>query len=434
MYVTNEYSKEFPKPIHCYTSPEGGFEVKPPGTLDESLPEHREIFPQIEDAKLSNNFNCDIIHVRSSLSLCRDRFPANSELFGRFKITIPKHERHLQWHCVQTMYKDKALCGPINDDPPVVNKLAENLAVRESDDGSHVIQVAFSAKFWAHAFALLADLDDDFHRKQGWDRNTADEQYHRETEPSCKLLEKTTMYQELYSSAPEDTEGQPWRKRAILAWTFRKVTSKNEQPKVTWEVLDPFPARDEVFSPSAGHYDDSDAVRSESFNNIFNSEPLPIMNNSTETLITYDPVTYGATPPLTAASTSTFDHGFSFPQSDVESNDMPFMSQASQHSDDVQPDQYYPKQYVNGYRTMDPASMSFDATNDQWPNPLPISNVYDQDATNYYPQLTTMAPPVPNVQIWDNENVFAQQDWNHNQPNPNYLYAPMQQQQPQTMQ
>lgn len=376
----------------------------------ESVANYRELFPELEAVKQSSEEMPEIIHIKSGLYLNQEAFPPNAEITTRFEIDISQI-KGMNWTCKTTTRKHASLHGSSKEDPPVLDKVMPLEEVKSpyvsghnSDEDRRRLRVPVSATFWAHAFSKLLEIAQKHDHDQRWSEfpDAAS------TCPTDELVRGITMYHEIYSEA-EGREGiERSKRRAILLFTFEKVASQKDAFQ-TWQYLDCFPDREDVFAPLPPPYQQEQAFRNENFSSIYRHDPLPILgSDSLSVSLNYEPLSYGQTPPLTAGSTSTFDQ-FSFPASDLDGSNLSFMSEATQPNEVAHLEQSYPKLHSNNYRAMDPISMSFDASSDGWQLPPPLTTIYDPPS-NFYGPITTL-PPLSTTQIWDNDEVFNAPDW-----------------------
>lgn len=211
------------------------------------------------------DLNCDIIHMDVSLDLMSSHAPEKAELRTRLEISIPGSSRtfeNCQWQTVTSLNKPSELYRDPIEDPPLEAKpfIADTLSVSDVETR---IKVPFPAISWAHTFTSLTDLQlryEDGFGGSGVAVNAG---------PAREFTERMSMYQEVQSSAGPD---QPFVRRAIILWTFRKVKN-GEVGETVWRYIDASPPRSSCMSPSPhiGHH--ISASMNENFQSFLNNTP-----------------------------------------------------------------------------------------------------------------------------------------------------------------
>lgn len=396
------------KRIHAYSEPD--LRNLGRNNLEDSLPNWRKQFPQIEHAMGVNELDCGVIHVEASLALRNGKSPENAELWGRFEIVIPANEDRLKWRCMQTLHKHKDLYGALDMDPPIVNKMYPLNVDRFEEGTGPIMRVAFPALPWAHALGKLSDLQEQFEEAMR-------EGGHYPIQMTARqYIDQITMYQEIFSSAGD---GHGWKKRAIIAWTFTKA-KQGERGQTTWRYLDPAPPRRAIFSPHPGPHQELQATMSDNFSNMYQAPPLSI-----------HPVHYGsllnglATPPHTHSGVlqSPFAQYSYAPQQDMVPDNMSFMSQ---DSDDTLAEQHQAAHQMNHFLENDPVNIqhTFEQQTNMWQVPHNVGP-FEND-NSYLAPYTSLPPNGSAVQVWDAAGEGPKQHHGWSGHESNYAYETQQ--------
>jgi len=389
IYMTVPGPDNESKRIHDYSEP--GLRNVARSNMDECLPNWRRQFPQIEQAQRFNELDCTIIHIEASLALRHGKSPESAELWGRFDIAIPHDEDGLRWQCMQTLHKHKDLYGAPESDPPITNKMYPLNVDRVVRGKGPIMRVAFPALPWAHALGKLSDLQEQFEEAMREGQPFANQMTARQ------YIDQITMYQEIFSSE----DGHNWKKRAIIAWTFTKAR-QGESGQTSWRYVDPTPSRRSVFSPHPGHRQEMQAMMSDNFSNLYQAPPLSI-----QPVGHFDSILHGlATPPHTTVLQSPFAQYAFPPQPDLVSENMSFMSQATQDSDDTLVEQQHTAaHHMNNFLD------GFDQQNNIWPSQQ-HNNVGAYENMGYLAPYSTGGA----VQVWDGGDGLKSDGWGDHDP------------------
>jgi transcriptional enhancer factor len=392
-------NSDTPCRIHTYIQPELRKLQRCP--IDHSLPQWRRQFSQLERAQAMNDLNCPLMHINASITLKHGLPPHDAELWGRFEIVIPPHEANLEWRCMQTLTKHKDLYGAAESDPPITNKMYPLNIDRIENGVGPIVRVGFPAMTWAHAMSRLSDIQEEFEKSRREGSHFPVPMTARE------YVEQMTMYQEIYSSAGE---GQEWKKRAVICWTFTKA-KQGELNFTSWRYVDVVPQRRMLMSPHPGAHQEMQAQMSENFNAIYtNSQPLSIQPPTP-----YDNVFPGlTTPPGSAVLQSPFSQ-YGYPSGHQSSQDLvpENMSSISQHtvSSDGHMDHHHQQaaQTMNHYLGSDPINPSYpqydSAPQQMWQPPQVPVQQYEFQDSGYMSQPYTAMPSQGEVQVqvWDQD-------------------------------
>lgn len=246
--------------LHKYT----GLSTEMPRASLESIPNWRQRFPVLSTLR---NFDCDIIHMDTSLSLMSTYPPKGAELVSRTELSIPGSDlKDCIWQIATSLIMPPALsCSPILH-PEEELSTSHNHVVSVTRNETR-IKVPFPAEGWAHALTCLTEAQLQYEEKH--------RSYHPfDSQKSAReYVDQINMYQAIQSSP---SIGHPFETRAIILWTFHKA-SHNEPSATTWRYLDAAPPRRSVMSPSPHHNSQISAIMSENFNAFCDPSHQPSM-------------------------------------------------------------------------------------------------------------------------------------------------------------
>ncbi|CZT47060.1 uncharacterized protein RSE6_07585 [Rhynchosporium secalis] len=281
----------------------------------ESIPSWRQRFPLLQQLSISDELDCEIVHMEASLNLLTNQPPEGSELCSRMVLAMPGRQHDTEWRIVTTLSKPPELYRDQISDPPLQAQ-AFAVDVKLTDNGETRIKVPFPASPWAQAFSCLQSIQSKFEEKQENSFNTG----MGSTRPAREYVESISMYQEVQSAPGPDS---PFVRRSIILWTFRQASS-SERNGTTWRYLDsaPLPRR-MCMSPSPHSSHQLHTSMNENFNSWSNT-PLQLQHSSM-----HEPFVQGlATPPHTAGPQSPlFPPSYGYSQSyDMPSENLSFIS------------------------------------------------------------------------------------------------------------
>jgi transcriptional enhancer factor len=356
----------------------------------DTLPNWRTRFPILAQIQARNELKCDVIHLDVSLELRYGSLPERSELWGKFEVLVPgKHNRQSVWRCTQSLHKPADLYGSPSTDPRYENMNSVPHVVRyEPGVGTH-LRVSFPASPWAHALERLSTMEAQFEEavQTGAPLPTPT--------TARQYIDQITMFQELFCS---DAPNQPFTRRAILLWTFKKCKA-GEQGQASWRYLDPLPPRSACFSPHPGTNHVVSAVMSENFGNwADNMSPslnLSAAPNPFDSLSQYEEL---PTPVSTMTGASQMQYSFpSFGYSPADN--LSFISHETQDSDATLVDVQNGANgvHMDSFLSTNGVLGSFDQSQNLWEAP-PIQS-FDNDVSflaNYGP-----TPSSAGAQVWE---------------------------------
>ncbi|KFY52175.1 hypothetical protein V496_08635 [Pseudogymnoascus sp. VKM F-4515 (FW-2607)] len=352
--------------LHEYLDPEPlGLS---PSNIEESLPNWRRQFPQIEHSSAVRSLGCSLIHVDVSLTLRFAAPPEEADLLGSFEITVPGNESHLQWRSVQTVQRHK---GSGSD---LISTNNSALHLDRFDEGTGAImRLAFPVLPWAHALGKMDDLQEQF---EGGQRDAL---YRPVQLTARQYIDQITMYQEIFSSTDY---GRSWTKRVIFVWTFTKA-NQDERGLITWRHINTAPLAQTLLSPHPDNNQDMRAAMDSSFNPT-NRAPL----------LSIQPIYYDSAPNelITPANSSAHQSPFSPfgnpTHEDIVPENMTFMSHNAQRSDEAISEHQTP--HMSYMVDSDPVNLQgFEQNTHIW-QPDPNLQRFESDA-----YLSSYSAPIP---------------------------------------
>ena len=332
-----------------------------PSNIEESLPNWRQQFPQMEHASVVRGLGCSLVHVDVSLSLRYATTPEEAELLGTFEIAVPSNESHLKWRSVQTVQRHKDLFGASG--PDLISSNNSHLQMDRFDDGTGAImRLSFPVLPWAHALGKMDSLQEQFEESQ----RSGD--YHPVQLTARQYIDQITMYQEVFSSADY---GHSWTKRVIFVWTFTRA-NPDERGLITWRHIHTAPLAQSLLSPHPDNSRNIQASIDSSFNPMGCAPALSIQP------IYYEAVPNNLiTPCNSSAEQSPFSQYGNPSHEDILSEDITFMPHNPKQSDDAIVEHQAPH----------------------------MNYMVDSDHTNLhgFEQRVSMWQPHPNLQRFEND-------------------------------
>jgi transcriptional enhancer factor len=282
-----------------------------------SIANWRQRFPILDQLYTMGDLNCDIIHMDVSLDLMRTHAPEGAELRTRTEVSIPSRDlERCHWQTVTSFIKPPELYRDPKEDTLVESRPFISDIVSVSNVETR-IKVPFPATCWANIFTSLTDLQLKYEESRN---HFGGDEVAGQPRSSREYTEQISMYQEVQSQVGQN---QPFIRRAIILWTFRKTRS-GETGTATWRYLDPLPSRSSCMSPSPHHNNHISASMNENFTSFLDNT---MQLHPTNML---DPLAQGlATPPNTGGLQSPFGGGgYSFPshQYDMQADELSFAS------------------------------------------------------------------------------------------------------------
>ena len=336
--------------LHEYLDPEP-LELSPT-SIEESLPNWRRQFPQVEHGSAVRGLGRSLIHVDVSMALRYARTPEEAELLGNFEIAVPSNESQLKWRSVQTVQRHKDLFGVSG--PDLISTNNSPLHVDRFEDGTGaVMRLAFPALPWAHALGKMDGFQGQF------EESLRGGHYHPVQMTARQYIGQITMYQELFSSADY---GRSWTRRAIFVWTFTKA-SQDERGLITWRYIHTAPLAQALLSP----HPDSQDMRAAMDDNFNLTDRAPLLSIQP---IYYEPVSNDLiTPSNSSAHQSPFSQYSNPSHEDMVPEGMTFMPQNAQRSDEAIAEHQTPQ--MNYMVNSDPANLhGFEQNANMWqPHP-----------------------------------------------------------------
>ncbi|TAQ86564.1 hypothetical protein B7494_g5123 [Chlorociboria aeruginascens] len=355
--------------LHKYS----GLSMQRPRENLECIPNWRQKFPNLNDLYITNNLNCDLIHMDVSLELLPNHVPDGSELCTRLEMSMPGRESsRCRWQSVTSLtkpedfYRDAALDVPL--DATIFPM--DILAIRETET---CIKVPFPAEAWAHTFTSLTIMHQKFEEERK-SQSYGSSKLGSSVRPTREYVDQITMYQELQSSSGR---GMPFVRRAIIIWTFRKAKF-SERGITSWRYLDPYPPRRLCMSPSPHSSHHVTASMAETYNSWADStlhlHHSDILDPFVQDLVTPPPHTSTLQSPFLASNYPYPGHQFDLPD-----NHLSFVSTATADSEStlVDPD---PASHIDNFLAGANVGMvEYDQTGSNWH--LPPADAFDTDQT-----------------------------------------------------
>lgn len=356
--------------LHEYLDPEPlGLS---PSSIEESLPNWRRQFPQIEHGSAARGLGCSLIHVDVSMALRYATTPEQAELLGNFEIAVPTNESQLKWRSVQTVQRHKDLFGASGSE--LISNNNSPLQVDRFEDGTGAImRLAFPGLQWAHALGKMDEFQGQF---QGSQRGGY---YHPVWLTAHQYIDEITMYQEIFSSADY---GRSWAKRAIFVWTFA-TANQDERGLITWRHIHIAPLSQALLSP---HPDNSQDMQAAIDGNFGSMERAPLLSIQP---IYYEPISNDLiTPSNSSAQPSPFSqYGNSTHEEKLPEN-LTFIPHNTQQIDEAIVEHQTP--HMNYMVDSDPANLQdFEQNANMW-QPHPSLQRFENDA--YLSSFSTTIP------------------------------------------
>ncbi|KFZ14463.1 hypothetical protein V502_06061 [Pseudogymnoascus sp. VKM F-4520 (FW-2644)] len=356
--------------LHEYLDPEPlGLS---PSSIEESLPNWRRQFPQVEHGSAVRGLGCSLIHVDVSMALRYANTPEEAELLGNFEIAVPSNESQLKWRSVQTVQRHKDLFGASGSD--LISTNNSPLHVDRFEDGTGaVMRLAFPALPWAHALGKMDGFQGQFEESQRGGH------YHPVQMTARQYIGQITMYQELFSSADY---GRSWTRRAIFVWTFTKA-NQDERGLITWRHIHTAPLAQALLSP---HPDNSQEMRAAMDDNFNPTDRAPLLSIQP---IYYEPIPNDLiTPSNSSAQQSPFSQYGNPTHEDIVPENITFIPHNTQRSDEAITEHQTP--HINYMVNSDPANLhGFEQSANMW---QPHPNLQRFENNGY---LSSYSAPIP---------------------------------------
>ncbi|KFY33758.1 hypothetical protein V494_07365 [Pseudogymnoascus sp. VKM F-4513 (FW-928)] len=374
LYMSMPKAEAHYKRLHEYLDPEPlGLG---PVSIDESLPNWRQQFPQIEQGSSVRGLGCSLIHVDVTLTLRYGNVPGEAELLGNFEIAVPANESHLQWRSVQTVQRHKDMFGSSGSDLISSNNCPLHMDRFEDGSGA-VMRLAFPALPWTHALGRV----DGF---QGQLDGSQQNGHHHPVHFSAhQYIDQISMYQEIFSSADY---GRSWMKRVILVWTFSKA-NHDDRGLITWRHIHTPPPAQALLTP----YPDNIQGMQGSVGDHFNpTDGAPLL--SIQPVYYQQPPSDLITPANSSAQQSPFSQYGNPTTGDIVPENMAFMSHNTQQPDEAS----IQTPHMNYMMNSDHANLhDFEQTANLW-QPHPNLHRFENDAClSSYSNPTTTGGTAP---------------------------------------